>query len=314
MRVPHQNLFDRLSGRQLILTAVFLCCAVLFVLLITACSSAPKQQEPPRAAALEASKFAGYGNSFYTEARYEKAAEMYTLALNSYIRIDDQLGATICYNALGKTFLAQGHTEKAEQMFQAAASSLTTFRPVDEAEPKVKKAAAETYNNLGELAFRSERHSEALNWFEKGITLIANTEDSAETLAILLHNRGAVYRAQNQLEKARKEFEEALAINRKLDNLLEIASNHYMLGVIALQEHSLERAVDHAKRALEFDKLSENSVGIGHDLFLLGRSHIQMEETERGREYLQRACNIFAALELDREHEKVVEYLQGNNL
>jgi len=39
-----------------------------------------------------------------------------------------------------------------------------------------------------------------------------------------------------------------------------------------------------------------------------------MEETEIGREYLQRARTIFAALELDREHEKVVEYLQRNNL
>jgi len=284
------------------------------MLLISACSTAPKQQEPPRATALEASKFAGYGNSFYTQARYEKAAEMYTLALNSYIRIADQLGATICYNALGKTFLAQGYIEKAEQMFQAAASSLNTFRPVDEADPNVKKAAAETYNNLGELAFRSDRYSEALNWFEKGMSLIADTEDSAETLAILLHNRGTVYRAQKQLEKAQREFEEALAINRNLDSLLEIASNHYMLGVVALQQQNLESAVDHAKKALEFDKLTENSVGIGHDLFLLGRSYIQMEDTETGREYLQRARTIFAVLELDGEYEKVVEYLQRNNL
>ena len=304
----------RLFGRLRLISVCFICCAVLFMLLISACSTAPKQQEPPRATALEASKFAGYGNSFYTQARYEKAAEMYTLALNSYIRIADQLGATICYNALGKTFLAQGYIEKAEQMFQAAASSLSTFRPVDEADPKVKKAAAETYNNLGELAFRSDRYSEALNWFEKGMSLIADTEDSAETLAILLHNRGTVYRAQKQLEKAQREFEEALAINRNLDSLLEIASNHYMLGVVALQQQNLESAVDHAKKALEFDKLTENSVGIGHDLFLLGRSYIQMEDTETGMEYLQRARTIFAVLELDGEYEKVVEYLQRNNL
>lgn len=310
MSFLHQRLFSHLQLRS----AVFMCCAVLWVLLITACSSAPKQQEPPRATALEASKFAGYGNTFYTEARYEKAAEMYTLALTSYIRIDDQLGKTVCYNALGKTFLAQGYTKEAEQMFQAAASSLTTFSPVDEAKLQVKKAAAETNNNLGELAFHSGRHSEALDWFERGMSLIADTENSTATLAILLHNRGTVYRAQNQLDKARREFEEALALNSKMDNLLEIASNHYMLGVIALQQQSLERAVDHAKKALEYDKLTENSVGIGHDLFLLGRSHIQMEETETGKEYLQRARTLFAALELDREHEKVVEYLQRNNL
>src|SRR6056297_2747828 len=90
------------------------------LLVWTACSSAPKDQPPPRSTALEAAKFAEYGNSFFNEARYAEAAEMYSLAMNSYIRIDDQLGSAICYNALGKTFLAQGIDAQALQMFTAA--------------------------------------------------------------------------------------------------------------------------------------------------------------------------------------------------
>ena len=48
-----------------------------------ACSSAPKDQPPPRSTALEAAKFAEYGNTFFNEARYAEAAEMYSLAMNS---------------------------------------------------------------------------------------------------------------------------------------------------------------------------------------------------------------------------------------
>jgi len=133
-------------------------------------------------------------------------------------------------------------------------------------------------------------------------------------LAILLHNRGSVYRARNELDAARQQFERALEINTERKNRIEIASNHYMLAVIALQRQNTDEAVRHAATALEYDKVSENSVGIGHDLFLLGRAEVAAGNRDVGTEYLRRARSIFAALELERDHEKVVEYLQRNNL
>lgn len=278
------------------------------------CSSAPKDQPPPRSTALEAAKFAKYGNTFFNEARYEKAAEMYTLAMNNYIRIDDQLGRAICYNALGKTYLAQDAVEKAQRMFESAAETLTIFEPVAAAAPDVKEAAAETYNNLGEFAYKAGNADTALQWFERGIVLLEEEEKAHENaLAILLHNRGSVYRARGDLTAAQQEFQKALEINTKRENLVEMASNHYMLGVVALQTENYSAAVRHAETALDYDKLIENSVGIGHDLFLLGRSEIASGRTEVGREYLMRARNIFAALKLERDYEKVVEYLQRNN-
>ncbi len=288
--------------------------SMTLILLVTACSSAPKDQPPPRATATEAAKFAEYGNSFFSEAQYKKAAEMYTLAMNSYIRIDDQLGTAMCYNALGKTYLAQAETEKAKRMFQSAVSTLHIFKPIETAGPKIKAVAAETYNNLGEFSFRFKKYEEALTWFEKGILLLEPDQNDTTAMAVLRHNRGTVYRAQDRLKQAQKEFSQALEINTKQENFIEIASNHYMLGVIALQENRIDEAIQHAQTALEYDKMMENSVGIGHDLFLLGRSTVTAGEHEVGIEYLQRAQTIFAALELDRERKKVLQYLEGNKL
>lgn len=293
---------------------ISLACVCVLVFFSTGCSSTPKNQPLPRSTALEAEKFAEYGNSFFNEARYEKAAEMYTLAMNNYIRIDDQLGTTICYNALGKTYLAQGATESAERMFQSAVATLHIFQPIDTADETVKKAAAETYNNLGEFSFRFGEYSKALTWFDKGIELLEPKHATSEAMAVLRHNRGTVFRVQKKLDRARKEFNSALEINTQKENLIEIASNHYMLGVVALQQNQFDTAVYHAQTALEYDKLSEHSVGIGHDLFLLGRGTIEAGENEAGMEYLQRAQTIFTALELDGEREKVVEYLRRNNL
>ncbi|MFW5711848.1 MAG: tetratricopeptide repeat protein [Spirochaetota bacterium] len=278
------------------------------------CSSAPKDQPQPRSTALEAAKFAEYGNTFFNEARYTEAAEMYSLAMNSYIRIDDQLGSSICYNALGKTFLAQGESEKAQRMFESAADTITIFSPLSSAAPKVKQAAAETYNNLGEFAYKTGKLNAALQWFEEGIALLEDEKELADALAILLHNRGSVYRARNELDAARQQFERALEINTKRDNRIELATNHYMLAVIALQRQNTDAAIRHAQTALEHDKLSENSIGIGHDLALLGRAQIAAGNRESGAEYLRRARSIFAALELDGDYQKVVEYLQRNNL
>src|SRR6056297_616170 len=293
------------------ISLTFVCVLVFFS---SGCSSTPKNQPLPRSTALEAEKFAEYGNSFFNEARYDKAAEIYSLSMNNCIRIDDQLGTIICYNALGKTYLAQGATESAERMFQSAVSTLHIFQPIDTADETVKKAAAETYNNLGEFSYQFEEFVAALKWFNKGIELLASEYADSEAMAVLRHNRGNVFRIQNKLDMARKEFNSALEINTQKENLIELASNHYMLGVVALQQNQFDTAVYHAQNALKYDKRSEHSVGIGHDLFLLGRGTVEAGEKEVGLEYLHRARRIFTTLELDGEGEKVVEYMRRNNL
>ena len=115
---------------------------VFMIVLHTSCSSAPKDVEPETPGAVEASKFADFGNSFFNQARYTQAIEMYQLALDRYIRIDDQRGTVSAYNSLAKAYLAMGGTTEAEAMLQSALKALRSGELIEQDDAGLRSAAS----------------------------------------------------------------------------------------------------------------------------------------------------------------------------
>jgi len=280
---------------------------VCILILHTSCSSAPKDVEPETPAAVEASKFADFGNSFFNQARYTQAIEMYQLALDRYIRIDDQRGTVSAYNSLAKTYLAMGGTPEAEAMLQSALKALRSGGFIEQDDAGLRSAASETYNNYGELEYARGNYSDALDWFDEGLKMVSRDIDP-DAYAVLLHNRGTVLYRRNQVEDARREFESSLAINREQENFYEIASNHYMLAVLDIRTGDIDKALVHAESALSYDRMTENSPGIGHDLFLLARIEDLRGNKDAAAGYLDRAESIFRTIGLSSAEESVKEY------
>jgi tetratricopeptide (TPR) repeat protein len=274
--------------------------------LFFSCSSAPKNVEPERPTSAEAAKYADLGNSFFNESRFGEAAEMYELALQRYLRIDDQAGAVSAYNSLAKTKLASGDPGWAEKMLQAAGQILDTY-PLESEE--FRKSRAETFNNLGELHYALGKYEQALDCFERGLNLVS-AESDVGAYAILLHNRGTALFSLGRIDQGESSILEALEINRKEKNLYETASNHFMLALAAVERGDTAAAEDHATMALALDKEVENSRGIAHDLFLLGRIAHAAGQQEKSLGYLDRAEQIFLSLELEHSRSRVAEYRQ----
>jgi len=288
------------------LRILFLFAVGLSVLLFS-CSSAPKEVEPDTPAAGEAAKYAEFGNSFFNQARYPQAVEMYRLALNRYIRIDNQRGAVSAYNALAKTFLAMGNTEEAELMLQSSIRVLKSLSPFNPEDSGIHSAVAETYGNYGELEYIRGDYTQALDWFDQGLTLVS-AESGPDGYAILMHNRGTALHKLERETEARQSINEALEINLANDNLYEIASNYYMLAVLDLNADSVEGALEHALKALTYDRSTENSPGIGQDLFLLARIEDSRGNTEKADGYLDRAEAIFHTIGFTGTVEAIEEY------
>lgn len=288
-------------------TYILLLSVVCLSMLHFSCSSAPKEVEPDTPGAGEAAKYAEFGNSFFNQARYQQAVEMYRLALDRYIRIDNQLGAISAYNALAKTFLAMGNTEEAELMLQSSLRVLKGLSPFKPEDSGLRSAAAEAYSNYGELEYIRGDYPQALDWFDQGLTLIAAKSDP-DGYAILMHNRGTALHKLEREAEARQSIAEALKINLANDNLYEIASNYYMLAVLDLNADSVERALEHALEALAYDRSTENSPGIAQDLFILARIEDSRRNTERADGYLDRAEAIFHTIGFTNAVEAVEEY------
>jgi len=288
-------------------TVFILLLLVPLLLLPLACSSAPKKSEPETPTASQAAKYAEFGNSFFNESRFTQAADMYLLALDRYIRIDNQFGVVSSYNSLGKTYLALGEIQKAETILQSALKILESLDVADNKNDELRSLASETYNNYGELIYAAGDYSGSQVWFERGL---AEVEDDVnrKAYAILLHNRGTVRFKLGEYEKAKEDISKALKINKDLGYFYEIASNHYMLAVLSIKEQMLDEAYRNASIALDYDREMENSTGIAHDLFLLGRLEIMRGNREKGISYLERSYRIFESLNLEAERQMVLEY------
>jgi len=271
------------------------------------CSSAPKDVLPETPTAAEAGKFADFGNSFFNEARYAQAADMYILALDRYIRIDNQNGVLSAYNSLAKTYLAMGKLSEAYSLLQSALKILESGGSLDRKDTDMRSLAAETFNNYGEMEYARGETAEALDWFNRGLDL-TSMETDPDARAVLLHNRGTALYKLNDFDGARTDIQAALDINTYLENFYELASNHYMIAVLNIQARLPEKALSQAQTALDYDRKTENSPGIAQDLFLLARIEYSLDNSAQALDYLNRAAKIFETLAFDTEIRKTAEF------
>jgi len=273
-------------------------------MLVLSCSSTPKNPEPKRPTSAEAGKYAEFGNTFFNESRYTQAEEMYSMALELYLRIDDRIGTVNAYNSLAKVSLSLGKPREALKRLQASRAIIETLSSDSSG---YAKAAAETFNNLGEVEYALGNYRKALDYFDESLELIREDSDSA-VYAVLLHNRGTSLFSLGQINQAAKEIRSALEINLRRDKLYETASNYYMLSLIAHKTGNAGEAKENVKKALRYDRETENSNGIAQDLFLLGRIEHSEGNDEEALDYLHRAEQIFESLKLAQSLENVVEY------
>ena len=283
---------------------------LLLLLTLSSCSSAPKRKEPVKEISKAASEYAVFGNKFYRQGRYKEAEEMYLYSLEHYKRIDKRAGIIQSYNSLGKTYLATGRIDLASRLFDSAIRMVSDIEeegslPSEE----VQLLKAESYNNIGENYLSRGEEEEALEYFSSGIEALADLDEPKE-LAILLHNRGSVYKSQGKYRRARSDLQQALEMNSREKRYREMASNHYMLCATASQENDFTAARSHGLEALKLDKKTENSVGIAQDLIALGRIASKQGKNEPAGSYYIRAYRIFDSLKLENEAEKCIEYLE----
>lgn len=111
------------------------------------------------------------------------------------------------------------------------------------------------------------------------------------------------------LDQAEAHFRDALAINLDLRQLLEAASNRYMLASVAAQRGRYQEAKEHASAALQLDKQMEYSLGIAKDLKALGIISVRLDEPRAALDYFERSFEVFLALEMAAEVAEVLDLL-----
>jgi tetratricopeptide (TPR) repeat protein len=270
------------------------CCAAL--LLVAACSTAPKQTDEVTAVKTQAAQDSTTGEGYLRQGRSVLALQFFTQSLSEYTSIDDEQGIITAYNAVGKTYMAMGSLDMAEDMFTRARDRARAFSPA---------LLFVSTNNLGELFLARGDAAKALALFEEALAMPASSR-SPQQEGILHHNLGTAQKNLGNLEEALASYKTSLDINLAKKLNAEAASDYYMIASVRSLQGDYAEADRNAQLALTFDKRIENSPGIGQDLFALGLIARKRADLATAFDYFQRSYLVFTTVGLVAETKKVL--------
>jgi Tfp pilus assembly protein PilF/peroxiredoxin len=194
--------------------------------------------------------YLSFGSAFYDREYLAVAEDFLKLAVR-----DDPDGAE-AYYGLGSVYLQQQRNDEARQNFAKAAA----------AQQRYPGTLTRAWNNLGLLAGREGRTSEAIEYFERALQADPDYE-------VALVNLGNAYRQGKQPQQAQEAFERALALNP------DDPEANYGLGMISAQRNDSARAEEFLTKALAARPVypeALNNLGI---LYLLTNRKDQAEKS-----------------------------------
>ena len=258
----------------------------LCLTLIISCSSAPPKSDTVTTVRDQAAQDSSYAEAYFRQGRYDLALQFFTQSLNQNTSIDNVEGITQSYVAIGKTYIAMGSLDMAEDILVKARERARTASP-----PLFFMASS----SLGELYLARGDPQKGLAVFEETLAMPAGTRTPAQA-AQLNHNLGTAQKALANYPKALEYFNKSLQINTANKIVDSAAADHYMIASVYSLQGRYGDAMKSAETALSLDKKIESSPGIAQDLYALGLIATRRKDAAAAYDYFQRSYLVFVTL------------------
>lgn len=254
--------------------------------LIVSCSSAPSRSDTITVVRDQAAQNSGYAEAYFRQGRYDLALQFFTQSLNQNTSIDYAEGITQSYVAIGKTYMAMGSLDMAEDILVKAKENSRVAGP---------SLFFTSSNSLGELYLAKGDPQKALTVFEEALSMPASSRTPAQT-ALLFHNLGTAQKNLGNFPKALEYFGKSLDINTAGKLIESAAADYYMIASVYSLQARFEDAVKNAEMALSLDKKIESSPGIAQDLYGLGLIATKRKDLAAAYDYFQRSYMVYVTL------------------
>lgn len=275
------------------------------LLALTGCSSAPEQAPGITDRKDQAQQYLQSGRDHFSKASYDKAMQFYNLAMEESLLIDDGIGVARAQNAIGEVYLSLSDTNTAGDRFARALEIATRIGD--------DLLIVQTLSNQGKLELQNRENDAALALFDQAAGVIDRAGPRVSGIlaeaAVIYHNVGVAHYRLSEREEAESYFRRSLSYNTELSRFREIASNYYMLALLARESGDTEGAIAYAAEALTADKLVENSRGIADDLRLLGSLEKLAGNMQAATTYWERAVPVYRLLNLNETATSILREL-----
>ncbi|MFH1728280.1 MAG: sigma 54-interacting transcriptional regulator [Pseudomonadota bacterium] len=242
----------------------------------------------------------------YYSGNFEKSIEEFKLSYDFACLLKEQSGIIASLNNMGLSSTMLGHLEDAINWHKEALNISEEFH-------QIRKKAQQCLN-IGSNQLRMGLLQEALESYKESFDILENLDKPRETETATF-NIALIYSMMGDIDNSSYYANESLALSKKRNNKLLLASNYSLLADLAFNKNDIERCKENYDKALELFKETNNKSGMADiytNLALLEKKQGNIDKTysllKKATELLDKnviiniETNIIKAnIELDKE-------------
>lgn len=238
--------------------------------LIFSCSSQPKRTMKVSSIYKQSADRREQGNSFLTNGQYVLAESSFLDAYNLALSINDfSLLAQIKFSQIS-LLLTRNNSLQTEAQIENHKNSIEHLQEAiifsnNSADSELLLAICDLYKIYIDLTFNQSNDDSITKIMNMQKILSKDPYYQAFSHQIL----AKIYRSQNNLVEAEKEYLEAAKLHEKNRYLFEIGNDWYSKAQMCSLQGKKEDAINDLTQALYFDKLAENTTCIASDYLAL---------------------------------------------
>jgi tetratricopeptide (TPR) repeat protein len=220
------------------------------------------------------------GVSFYNQAEYRKAAQVFEQGLEIAKQNDDKSFTGIFYANLGLIYYNLGEYNNA---IADNTQALSIKRKQND-----KKAAASILTNLGNIYDQTSDYQKALSNYKEALDIFRDFKDQ-KGIRTNLSNIGIIYDKMDDYQQAVIFYSESLKIAKEIKDINGQSESLTNLGIT--QEHTGDyaKALECYEEALKIAQSRKDKMGIGDVMVDIGLVYNNLGDYKRSMSYFQEA-------------------------
>jgi len=223
------------------------------------------------------------GWSYLGAGNYDKAMDIYTLALKQAEELDDKKGMGSCLHSIGTVYSNTGNLDKALDYYNRSLKLAEEF--------DYKHRLGTNYNSIGIVYYRKGDYDKGLDYFNRSLKL-DETLGNKYGMGYSLNNIGGTYADKGDYNKALYNYTRSLKIRKELSDKRGIGRCFHLIGDVYWNKGDFDKALDYFIHSLNIHKAIGDKRGMIFPLFNIGYVYMGKGDFGKAVEHLEKSLVI----------------------
>jgi len=240
-----------------------------------------------------------YGNACIVNGDFNEARYYYLRSLELDQQLQDTLEQIRVYNNLnylhmltGQLDLSLQYAHEGIRLIEIMKGNKTLPDRMPQFGNKTSTWVEAYFNtNIGQINIKVGNFKEALQYYKRALPLVAKSGDKVY-YANALNDMALTYRQIGQYDLALRYCQQAISVNKEIDNTYGIGLNYQTLGDIYSSTENLDEAKEYLNEGMEMLEKTDDITAQAMTLLSLSGLEIKSKEPEKARKNLEKCYSL----------------------